>query len=600
MEGNTKITLRIPNQDLEDFSLFALDRDSADQWAQALPVTNTDAVVDLIKRALAELNRVSIPPEVRFEILETLVPSLDVAVSNLSKRFLNQPLVMPEGPQKMADVAARLNALASTAYTIVAIEALQQRETIRRINPALLTCQALQRAVVYSGRKVLQTFQLFRPLEIHGWRSLHQLYSLAESQGLESLPLRSTTAGGTTVRSAYLQAVMLGCCKPNHLRQSDLTSLYRCLGHWGEFVEVGAEPNPEALFVADLHSDQPPLYQSLYKEKESANCRTLNTQKLVEHLQTLRTETNKDYVQVAPGLSVPVSLIDHLISSLGNMSLRNFKRSPANEQLQLCIGLRSVHYHVGGEVEFETLLQSMTKTLSLVDGENRFMPPASRGDVWQAANPREYYVDENSMYGDNDEANSLIDMPSASSKESQDLTERYPVYSAAQADASPGGYCLEWNQDMPGDIRSGDIVGLKESGSQEWSIAVIRWFGRFEDERTLVGLELLSPKAMSFGASIHQKDGEQTPPIRVLLLPEIKLVGQPHTLITPRAGFRERQKITLGNQREECSIQLLRQVTATGEFAQFEYKYVQELGDLLAQDEDVKIGADYDSLWSNI
>ena len=124
---------------------------------------------------------------------------------------------------------------------------------------------------------------------------------------------------------------------------------------------------------------------------------------------------------------------------------------------------------------------------------------------------------------------------------------------------------------------------------------------RLDDAKTLMGLELLSPNAIAYAALINRKGGEKTPPMRVLLLPEITLVGQPHTLITPRAGFKERQKVTLRNSVEARTVQLLRHIMSTGSFEQFEFRYVKELGDVLAENHNAgQPGGEYDSLWSNI
>ena len=96
MTNSTPIKLRIPEQDLAEFSLFQLNADAAQNWAQALPVTNTKLVAQQLKQALGELNRVVLPPEVRFNILEVLRPNLHVALTSLSKGFLNQSLALPE------------------------------------------------------------------------------------------------------------------------------------------------------------------------------------------------------------------------------------------------------------------------------------------------------------------------------------------------------------------------------------------------------------------------------------------------------------------------------------------------------------------------
>lgn len=609
MEANAKITLRIPPQDVTDFTLFPLNAHAAEGWAQSLPVTNTEAVVELVDQALHDLSRVSIAPEVRFEVLEALVPSLDVALSNLSRRFLNQPLIMPSGPQKMADIAARLNTRASTAYTVAAVEAIQNRDSVREINPALLTCQALQRAITYSGRNVLQTFQLFRPLDIHGWRSLHQLYALAEAQGLAELPLPQPRTGAKTIRSTYLQALLLGCCKPNRLRQSDLTALFEQLEDWAEQVDLEAADTSDGLFLVDMQSDQPPIYRSLYRKESGPQCRSINTAKLVKFLEEQRKHSSDTPEEGVKINRLPEGLLEHLLGSLGEMSLRNFKRNPSAGELQVCIGLRNAHYHVGGQIPFEELIhgKGFVAQDDARTNTNPFLNDSHKTDVWQQANPGDYSTNEydeeilSDLNLDQGIEISAAARAAVLAEEEHTVTDDdYAVYSVKMADASPGGYCLVWNPNMPTDIRSGDVVGLKEEDSSNWVIAVIRWFGRFKDEKTLIGLELLSPKATALGASVQQKTSEPTPPIRVLQLPEIKLVGQPNTLITPRAGFREGQKVNLYARNQQYSVALLRMLSATGSFAQFEYKVIQSLEDLLSADDDVKLGADYDSLWSNI
>ena len=99
---------------------------------------------------------------------------------------------------------------------------------------------------------------------------------------------------------------------------------------------------------------------------------------------------------------------------------------------------------------------------------------------------------------------------------------------------------------------------------------------------------------------MQSKRGEETEPLRALLLPEIKLVGQPPTLILPRTGFRERQKITLYRAGEEFFVQLVRQTAVTGSFVQFEFRRIKQLGDVLAEDKTRPRDSGFDSLWTSI
>ncbi|MDX1736061.1 MAG: hypothetical protein R3228_16920, partial [Halioglobus sp.] len=325
MTGGTKIRLTIPRQDLSAPSQFHATPEAAAAWAQALPVAHTEPVAQRLATALAELNRVKVSPESRYQILECLRPGLDLALANLHKKYLNQPLVIPREPAATAALAEKLLASACTAYTIVAVQAIRQKDAIRDINPARLACQALQRALVFAGLRVLKAFQLYRPLPIHGWQALHQLYALGESQQLLDLPVQYSRSAETTIRATYLQAIVLGCCKPNKLRQGDLDSIYLALRDLSGLVAIGAQG--DGLFIVNLDSDQPPLYSQLLPESPELEIRAIDTGALVERLRAIR--VGQQDGEALPGTleDVPGHLLDHLIDALGSMSLRNFSRT---------------------------------------------------------------------------------------------------------------------------------------------------------------------------------------------------------------------------------------------------------------------------------
>jgi len=602
MADQTTIKLTIPRQDFFGEPLFRPDESAAAEWVSTLPVTNTNSLVQLLGQALSDLNRMQLSPETRFGIIELLRPSVDVAVANLAKRFLNQPLILPEEPRRMADLGDRLLTVTVTGYTIVAIETIQQRDAIRAANPARLACQAIHRALVYGGRKALQNFQLHQPLEIHAWQTLHQLFVLADNQRLAELPVPEPLPGGNTIKAVYLQTLLLACCKPNQLRQNDLLMLHQALRAWSTEVDLTLHGSGEDLYVVDLGGDQPPLYRALYREQPGPECRYIDTTPLVTHLNTLRENATKA-VSIDPATGVSTTILDHAITALGSLSLRNFKRRSSNGRLWICAGLSSVHYHVAGQRLFEQMIYGDAEHPGngARGADNPFMASRSKADVWQRANPGDYI---SGAKFDTTRSIDLNDTTRARVLQEDDAelppNERYPVFEAQLADVSPGGYCLEWAADLPADLKTGDVVGLKEADHKDWVIAAIRWVSRLNNAKTLIGLELLSPRAIAYGARIHQKSGDKLPPMRVLLLPEIKLVGQPQTLITPRAGFKERQKVTLGNSREAVAVQLLRHIASTGSFSQFEFSNARDVGDVLAESGHGKGVAEFDSLWSNI
>jgi hypothetical protein len=606
MSDNAPIKLRIPRQDLAECTLFRSSADAAQIWAKNLPIANTRLVVQKLRSAISELNRVELAPDVRFNIMEALRPSLHVALSTMSRRFLNQPLIMPEEPRQMAELADQLYSLATTGYTIVAVHTLQQRDQIYRANPARLLCEAIHRALNFTGKKMLQTFQLHQPIAVNGWLELNQLYAIAERQQVADLPVVDKHDGNRTITTIYLQSLMLGCCKPNQLRQSDLAAVYRGLQEWRELIQLSSCDTGPGLFQVDLGSDQPAMYASGNDNNNTAHCRKIDTRKLVSHLKKLKERGGQSVraaIRFDKDTSLPPNMLDHLINALGTRSTRNFSRTLSGEMLGVSIGLSSTHYHMAGRKTFEQVLYGMEYVSPAAERTvaNRFLEKPEARDNWEQANPHDDHTeDEQHKYH-----GELVDDPDLALLESHESIElppeeRYRIYPVHLVDASPGGYCMEWSVELPPGARTGDIIGIRESGRSEWVIAVIRWVSQIRDAKSLIGVELLSPKAMPYGARIQQKTGVEAPLRRVLLLPEIKLVGQPHTLITPRAGFKERQKVTLLREGEEFLVQLLRQISATGNFSQFDFRYIKHLEQVVAEDKTSALGSAYDSLWSSI
>lgn len=599
MINRAPIKLRIPEQDLEEFSLFDLTADAAIIWAQSLPVANTKQVVQQLRRAIEDLNRLVISPDVRFGIMEALRPSLYIGLTALTKRFLNQPLVLPEEPNQMSELASTLYRLATTAYTIVALEAINQRDSLQNVNPARLVCESLQRAIGFTGRKILQSYQLYQPIESQGWLELHQLYALAERQQLVDLPVSDSLHGDSTIENAYLRAVMLGCCKPNQLRQNDLAGIFRGLLDWSGSISLGRDDT--ALFQVDLGSDQAPIYGALISAAPGPNYRSIDTSRLVERLEGLKNTNDNTSLVFDKDTSVSANILEHLIDSLGTMSKRNFARDSSESTLWITLGLTNAHYFIAGGLTFDQLVYGTQSDENERGKSNPFMVPVKNRDSWEQANPHANSDRDNHHYHVEEV---FVDTATMANLEGRKPTlsarERHQAFSVKMIDASPGGYCLEWSQELPGDIKAGDIVSVRDHENAEWVVAVTRWVSQLQNARTLVGVELLSPKAMPYGAKVLQTTGQEIEPIRVLLLPEIKLVGQPHTLITPRVGLKERQKVSLIREGEQFYIQLVRQVAATSSYVQFDFRYIKLLEDVIAEDKSGPLSAAYDSLWTNI
>ncbi|MCX2979817.1 GTPase [Halieaceae bacterium IMCC14734] len=592
MSNSEPIKLRIPRQDLAEFTVFGLTAEQAERWVETLPITNTVLVTQQLRDAIGELNRTNLRPDLRFQILETLRPTADMVLTAMRHYYLNQPVLLPEEPRKASRLARSLLEILATGYTISAIHTIQQRESLAGVNPAKLVCQAIHRAITTASMKLLLSYQLYQPVELNAWTELHQLYMLSERQQLTSQIVGDNLFGDGSIAETYLRGLMLGCCKPNQLRQRDLSGVFKGLRDWVRHTELLNPGQGNGLFLVDLASDYPPIYSSLYSDVPGPNCRLINTDSLVKHLDSVSEDAGDRAIVFDKDNAVSPNVLDHIITAWGVMSKRNFARASAQDKLWVSVGLSNTHYYVSGGIDFDEMIAGATAT------------PAGNNPFDDSNQPHEKDVWDSAFANEDDEAE-VIDLSDLEfhlreAKIPADTGERHPVFPARMTNVSPGGYCLEWSAEIPSHVKTGDVISVREVDNSAWSIAVIRWVSQVREDTTLLGVELLSPRAEPCAARIQHKTGEDGELMRALLLPEIKLVGQPYTLVTPRAGFKERQKVTLIRNGEESYIQLFKKVASTAAYNQFEFRYIQHLEEVAMRDRGDIINTQFESFWNNI
>jgi hypothetical protein len=110
------------------------------------------------------------------------------------------------------------------------------------------------------------------------------------------------------------------------------------------------------------------------------------------------------------------------------------------------------------------------------------------------------------------------------------------------------------------------------------------------------------PKAKPCGARVVKKTGEASEYMRTLLLPELKAIGRPATLITPALTFRSGYKLVLKLDGEEMKAHLTQQVSTTPSFSQFEFALMRRPSDPEApsKGDDQPADEDFDSIWASL
>ncbi|MFK7829673.1 MAG: GTPase [Congregibacter sp.] len=600
-------SLRLPQQDLDSCSLFACEEAGVAQWVEQLPLGSPHRAGLELRTALSELSRVKLPPLRRFRLLELLREPGHSVVTTLTKACLNQPIVLDDDIQLQAELIADLHELSAAAYTLTAVETIRDKDSVRETNPAKLACESLHRATVFSGQRILLAYLLYQLVEPDSWASLHKLYALSERQQLAQLPVDDELRGfRSSIAQEYLAPLLLACAKPNQLRQNDITGAYRAFQEWREFAELQDPDLGDGLFAVDMQSDRPPAFAELLVRKGTRLFRFINTKPLIAHLEELkrtRGTLGVHIIEFDKDTRLDTNLLEHLIRSLGEISQRNFTRSQSRSSLFIAAGLSNVHFYVAGELSLEQVYHGSgyRPTGDTYEQGNPFMAAATKDDGWE----ERHASDSDSPAKQAENAVGVdVDRITRAALAQQELSRkpvRHIVNSVKTTNTSPGGYCVEW-EEPPEGIHIGDLVCVRDAkvDEAEWTIAVIRWVSRVKNSPTLLGLELISPRGAAYSAQIKMPSGEYSKPIRVILLPEIPLVGKPHTLVVPRMVFKEGQRITLTRAEDAFLVKLKRQVSSTGYFSRLDFDYLRQLDDDGDNTREKLPTAAFESIWSEI
>lgn len=593
MSDQGPIKLKVPRQELDRSSYFDCEEQAVSQWIADLPIANRGKTTRQLYLALTELNRVRMLPSTRLAILDKLRTPIYYVSRGLSKHYLNQPIILPDQSRKVAELAHTLHLQLATGYTIVATHTAALGKRAKLSKPGTVIATALHRAITDHSLNILRHYQLYQSINSGVWHNLHQFYNLARHHQVQLKTIVDPEYGSSTIENNYIRAMLLGCSKPNQLRQEDVTHFFIPMVHWADLCRLQPAVNG-GLFAIDPDSDQPPVYRELCEAEVPTAWLSLNTEKMIEHLNQLQDNNSPDTIKIEDnGFSISRDLLSHLALSWGSLSKRTFTRLKEHDSLDICIGISATHHFASGEISFEALVEKRgAKTFSM-QHENPFIKtqshPHRQKDVWSS--PYEANVGQTSVPLES------VDFSMRKNETRAKQKSKYRRHHVPVVNSSAHGYCINWPEDAEALIKTGEVVGIRDPRTHNWSIAAIRWVSQ-EDDQTRIGLELISPTVTAYGARIVHKTGGPNEYMRVLVLPELPSENQPITLLTPRMPFRSGQKVILNQRANELLVQLGEKLNTAGAYNQFEFRRVKGL--ISPDSDDGKPTDDFDALWKNL
>lgn len=490
------------------------------EWLDDLPLTNLTEVCRTLDDEISALNRQKVGMDTRLKLLELYRGAILKLLPAMEEQYVATRLPQPGKNRQMAEQARQLLMELANGYKIILIDYHNARITLGK---GKIAVTAAQRAMSALSRMLMICYQTYAPAPSGIWFEIHQIFRFAIEQDIANVTITGEERE-SSVNLVYKQTLLLALSNPYHLSPGEVACIQNYLAVFGglgqlqPFTQTG---NPIGLFLVQTHSDKPPkpLPQDLDEEDNRSDI-LLNTLELahalhhhIERLNAGELPKNINLPDIAKEASYR-DLLKRLLKSWSAAPKRVFNRTDNISSTQVCIGLPALHHFLGG------LKPGDSTDLS-------FVPPA---------------------------------------KDQRFLSGKWLVINE-----SAGGLALSGSFETLPQIRPGDVIGLKSDGANKWNVGAVRWVKSDKADHLEIGAQLVAPKADP--ARIKPSIAGPAETFQAaLLLPEILLLKQPETLITPRGIFSPQRELLLElDGHTTQAVRAVKLVEQTAGYERFEF-----------------------------
>ncbi|EJN34020.1 hypothetical protein PMI37_01331 [Pseudomonas sp. GM80] len=574
--------LRAPTPSQPRLSFCEATARDLKRWIAGLPKANIGETARQLYQGLGELNQLLTPSDNRLQLLELLRPEVYYVCQHLERHFLHQAIMLDERSRKISNLCQALQSHLATGYKQIVLRIAPKYSKDR----STLLSTALQRAAHALKGQLVRATQLYSPAPEQLWFELHQLYLCACELQLQQRRVPDALASLTaelSLEQTYIAALLLGSARCNQLRQNQIARLAEVLEPWSALLKLHPGRADDGLFAISAQIDAGPRYRNMFRSEQKAGLLGFDPQPLVSTLEAhLLHQDTSTPLPIPTGLSFDT--LQHLHAAWGQTAERSFQRTVGQGSLTVCVGMSALHFHLGGERSFSDMLKHPAARAA------NFSNAVAKGekDSWSQAFDAAPQNNEQFLPYEEIQYDHLVEDES-----SADAAPHYPTYALPVINHSPGGYCLAWPKEVPAELQAGEMLGIQDSVSLGWSIAVIRWIRQVRGGGTHMGIELVAPHAQPCGLQLVRSRDDHSQYLRGLLLPEISAIDLPATLLAPRLPFQEGNKVLINTQGEEHRAGLDRRVASTHSFNQFAYRSLEAAQNGASEE-------DFDSLWKSL
>lgn len=418
---------------------------------------------------LQDINERVFDVRLRAKLLDTLADPVREICWELDTRHLGKPLPLTSQQRGWGMLAREFQFALGEGYAQVALDQLKPGNRVPLLRRRSVR-GALHRAIGFLSFALVKSYLLYMPVPSGIWRQLHQLYVIARMNQLANpvnkAVLKDFEVMPTTIAELYMQAMLFAMASPYRLNQEDILTVYALCGHLAsQSLILSPDQAPidrSALFGFNPEEDHAPRHVA---EDPDAGRQTLwffdvsrPTSALAEPIEAASAGDERlVHLDVdAQEHTMSLQLGRHLFHAWSDRVVRRYRRLSVRHSLSAVVGMTYVHFKIGGDLDFQSLI-------------NRNLRKLGVGDGYQDALAQPQSVD------------------------------RHPIVTRCRVlDQSLGGYRLQWPEGSRVRARVGGLLALSQRADAEqgeWLVAVFRWLRAQDDGSLEAGIELMGRKA---------------------------------------------------------------------------------------------------------
>ena len=536
------LVLSVPNLSARNPDDMELQPPQVQKWLEDLPLLNIAETSRKLLSTLSIHNRVEFDDTLRLQLLELFRYPVNQISLELAKQYIGQPLPLSEKHKTIAELNHQLQMEMANGYKRLVLNRAGKGGDRKELATTALT---IQRAIRCLTDVLAVSYQTYSPDPPETWKEIHTLYTHAEALKIDDVevddPLNKTLSR-SKISHVYKKALLLDFSDPFHLPPRMIDRVQHYLDRWAslaQLTDVAPTYNPTCQFLIDRGKDRAGIVYSAETllDGHSSPYRLLNTVELARLAHMQLTLLKNGQLPPPEGLQENFyqengqELLKRVISAWGVNPQRNFRRSqPSGHQVDIAVGLDAINYWINGGRKFVV--------------SSSFVGP----------------IPQRTQLG-------IEEKKTATARMSEREYSTWDV-----EDESAGGLALSKTGQINVPVHVGDLVITRPPGiGSAWSVGVIRWVKSAASSNVDIGIQHLAPSAEPAVIKTVSEKKIESDFLPALLLPEIKPLKQPQTLIAQRGLTRPGIEIFMDNGYRLCRIAPTRLVEASHSFEQFSF-----------------------------